>query len=207
MAPLSAEELEAHRARIERDGYTLLEDVIAPERVEALREDLLRIEREQGIAPSDNAFEGGRTVRIYNLLVHGRLYEEVPVDPEVLPLVEQVLDKGCLVSSLSSISIGPGETAQPIHSDDTLIPLPQPRPPIVCNTMWALTDFTEANGATRLVPGSPPPDGVPALLRTGLEIESVAAEMRARQRARLGRQPLARRRRQPDRGAPGGASP
>ena len=29
-----------------------------------------------------------------------------------------------------------------------------PDPPVVCNTMWALTDFTEANGATRLVPGS-----------------------------------------------------
>jgi ectoine hydroxylase-related dioxygenase (phytanoyl-CoA dioxygenase family) len=72
----------------------------------------------------------------------------------VLPIVEGVLDQGCLVSSLSSISIGPDETPQPIHADDQLIPIPKPHPPTVCNTMWALTDFTEANGATRLIPGS-----------------------------------------------------
>ena len=33
-------------------------------------------------------------------------------------------------------------------------PIPKPHPPTVCNTMWALTDFTEANGATRIIPGS-----------------------------------------------------
>jgi ectoine hydroxylase-related dioxygenase (phytanoyl-CoA dioxygenase family) len=76
------------------------------------------------------------------------------VHPAILPIVEGVLDRGCLVSSLSSISIDPGETAQPIHADDQLIPLPKPHPPTVCNTMWALTDFTEENGATRIVPGS-----------------------------------------------------
>ena len=46
------------------------------------------------------------------------------------------------------------ETAQPIHADDQLIPIPKPHPPTVCNSMWALTDFTEANGATRVIPGS-----------------------------------------------------
>jgi len=33
-------------------------------------------------------------------------------------------------------------------------PLPLDFPPVVVNTMWALDDFTEANGATRIVPGS-----------------------------------------------------
>jgi ectoine hydroxylase-related dioxygenase (phytanoyl-CoA dioxygenase family) len=76
------------------------------------------------------------------------------VHPAVLPVVEGVLDPGCLVSSLSSITIDPGEHAQPIHADDQLLPLPKPHVATVCNTMWALTDFTEANGATRVIPGS-----------------------------------------------------
>jgi translation initiation factor IF-2 len=40
----------------------------------------------------------------------------------VLPLIDHVLGDGCLVSSLSSITIGAGETAQPIHADDQVMP-------------------------------------------------------------------------------------
>jgi ectoine hydroxylase-related dioxygenase (phytanoyl-CoA dioxygenase family) len=104
--------------------------------------------------PAANLFEGTRTVRIYNLLVHGSTFESIPVHPTVLPVVEGVLDDGLLISSLSSIAIGPDEDAQMLHADDQLIPLPRPHVPIICNTMWAITDFTEENGATRLVPGS-----------------------------------------------------
>ena len=144
----------ARAAEIAERGYTILEQVIEEDLLAALDDDLLRLERDLGIVPATNAFEGAHTVRIYNLLAHGELYQRIPVHPHVLPVVEQVLDRGCLISSLSSISIGPDETPQPVHSDDQLIPLPKPHPPLVCNTMWAVTDFTEANGATRLVPGS-----------------------------------------------------
>jgi len=85
-----------------------------------------------------------------------------------------VLDPGCLISSLSSIDILPDEAAQPIHADDQLIPIPKPHPPTVCNSMWALTDFTEANGATRLIPGSHLRDHSPDY---GTAYESIAAEM------------------------------
>jgi ectoine hydroxylase-related dioxygenase (phytanoyl-CoA dioxygenase family) len=79
------------------------------------------------------------------------------------------------VSSLSSIAIGPGEAAQPIHADDQLLPLPKPHVATVCNTMWALTDFEEANGATRVIPGSHLADHSP---RYGQAYDSLAAEMR-----------------------------
>lgn len=147
-------DLDTHAKRIEEDGYTILEEVIAPSFLDALMADLSRIERERNVRPAQNFFEGFNTLRIYNLLVHGKLYEEIPVHENVLPLVERVLDRGCLVSSLSSIAIQPGETAQPLHADDQAIPLPRPHVPIVCNTMWALTDFTEENGATRVMPGT-----------------------------------------------------
>ena len=151
---LEADEVAAHVARIDDVGYTVIEDVIDPGFVDAVNDDLLRLEHDLGIVPATNEFEGSHTVRIYNLLVHGALYEAIPVHPGVLPVVEGVLDRGCLISSLSSIAIDPGETAQPIHADDQVIPLAKPHVPIVCNTMWAFTDFTEANGATRIIPGS-----------------------------------------------------
>src|SRR5262245_5219575 len=165
----------SHLERIARDGYTILERVIEPELVSALVHDLQRLEEEFEIKPARNPFEGAHTVRIYNLLVHGKLYEQIPVHEKVLPIVDGVLDPGCLVSSLSSISIDPGERAQPIHADDQLLPLPKPHVATVCNTMWALTDFSEANGATRIIPGSHLRDTSPLY---GSEHASIPAEMR-----------------------------
>jgi ectoine hydroxylase-related dioxygenase (phytanoyl-CoA dioxygenase family) len=163
-----------HVERIAEVGYTIVENAIEPDLLDALASDLVRLQEDLGIKPAANDFEGTETVRIYNLLVHGPLYERIPVHPDVLPVVDGVLDPGCLVSSLSSIDIGPGETAQPIHADDQLIPLPKPHPATVCNTMWALTDFTEANGATRLVPGSHLRDHSPDY---GRHYDSIPAEM------------------------------
>ena len=140
-----------HVQEIEEHGVTCLRGVRDAGEVAALLDDLARIEREEDVRPASNDFEGTRTLRAYNLLRHGPLWEAIPVHPAVLPIVEGVLDRGCLVSSLSSIRIGPGETAQPLHADDQLIPLTSLHPPVVCNTMWALTDFTADNGATRIV--------------------------------------------------------
>jgi ectoine hydroxylase-related dioxygenase (phytanoyl-CoA dioxygenase family) len=165
----------AHIERVRRDGYTILEDAIDPALVDALASDLIHIEAEEKVVPASNIFEGLRTVRIYNLLARGRIYEQIPVHARVLPVVEGVLDKGCLVSSLSSIAIDPGEDAQLLHADDQLIPLEKPHVPIVCNTMWAITDFTAENGATRLVPGSHRRDRSPAI---GESAETLPAVMR-----------------------------
>ena len=163
-----------HLADIDERGYTIVEDAIEVELLDELTEALHRLEVDLGIVPASNDFEGSQTVRIYNLLAHGRAFERVPVHPNVLPIVEGVLDRGCLISSLSSIAICAGETPQPIHADDQLMPIPKPHPPTVCNTMWALTDFTKANGATRIVPGTHRADSSPDY---GSPYESIPAEM------------------------------
>ncbi len=71
-----------------------------------------------------------------------------------MPIDERVLDRGLLVSTVSTVAIEPGERAQPIHSDDQLIPLPRPHRPLTCTVMWAIDDFTEENGGTRVIPRS-----------------------------------------------------
>jgi ectoine hydroxylase-related dioxygenase (phytanoyl-CoA dioxygenase family) len=168
--------IDAHAERIEERGYTIVEGAIEPDLVAALGADLQRLEDALDIRPARNPFEGQHTCRIYNLLVHGPLYERIPVHENVLPIVERVLDPGCLISSLSSIAIGAGEVPQPLHADDQLIPVPKPHVPFVCNTMWAITDFTEANGATRLVAGSHRAEGNPHPFG---RYETLAAEMPA----------------------------
>jgi ectoine hydroxylase-related dioxygenase (phytanoyl-CoA dioxygenase family) len=172
------EAVRGHLDAIERDGYTIIADVLDRDAIEAALDELARIERESGIEPARNAFEGHHTWRIYNLLARGALWQHFATDSQVLPVVEGVLDEGCLVSSLSSIAIGSDETPQMLHSDDQVIGLPRPHPALVCNTMWALTEFTADNGATRVVPGShrsqrcPDPTGDPAA-----EAAAIPAEM------------------------------
>ncbi len=171
---MTTNESERHLAAIAADGYTIIENAIESDLIDALEYDLLRLERECGVVPADNDFEGSKTVRIYNLLAKGEVYRRIPVHDNVLPIVEGVLDPGCLVSSLSSISICGDESAQPIHADDQLLPLAKPHIATVCNTMWALTDFTEANGATRIIPGSHTADSSPIY---GSHYDSIPAEM------------------------------
>ena len=175
MRTLSPADVAGHVDCIAEQGYSIVEDAIEVELLGELTEELHRVEVDLGIVPAANDFEGSQTVRIYNLLVHGKPFERVPVHPNVLPVVEGVLDAGCLISSLSSIAICEGETPQPIHADDQLMPISKPHPPTVCNTMWALTDFTEANGATRLMPGTHLADASPDF---GAPYDSVPAEMR-----------------------------
>ena len=143
--------------------------------LDAIAEALEHAQRETGTVPADYDFEGRETLRSYNLLAHGGVFEQIPVHPKVLSVVEGVLDDGCLISSLSSISIGPGETPQLIHSDDQVIGLERPHKAVVCNSMWALNDFAEANGATRLVPGSHRWDHCPEI---GVDIETIPAVMK-----------------------------
>jgi ectoine hydroxylase-related dioxygenase (phytanoyl-CoA dioxygenase family) len=163
-----------HAERLEVDGYTIVEDAIETDLLDALTASLTNLETSFDVQPAGNSFEGARTLRVYNLLALDRVWERVPVHPKVLPIVEGVLDPGCLISSLSSIRILPGEVAQPIHADDQLLPIPKPHIPTVCNSMWALTDFTDANGATRLVPGSHRYDHSPDY---GAPYDTIAAEM------------------------------
>lgn len=145
----------AERAEaIVRDGYTVLENVIESSLIDELVETIDRLMVDLAIPYGTNAFLGENTRRIFNLLARDAAFAKVPLHEAVLPIVQRVLDDQCLLSSLTAIEMHPGQRAQPLHADDGSISLPRPRPPIVCVAIWALTDFTLENGATRVVPGS-----------------------------------------------------
>ena len=151
---LTDAQVQSHADRIHDDGFTVIEHAASAELVEGLKAALERIEREHHLGPARTSFEGFKTVRINNLLTYDDLFWEVPLHENVLPVVERVLDRECLLSSFCSLVLGPGQEAQPIHEDTQLIPLPRPHIPITINAIWALSDFREDNGATRIVPGS-----------------------------------------------------
>jgi ectoine hydroxylase-related dioxygenase (phytanoyl-CoA dioxygenase family) len=174
--PAPDAELDAHAARLREQGFTVLHDAVAPPVRDGLRAALARLESEHGLGFAKTRFEGTRTVRIYNLLARGEVFWPIPLHPTVLAVTERALDPEPLLSSLSAITLAPGQAAQPLHEDTQRIPLPRPRAPIALNAIWALSDFTEANGATRIVPGSHRFDGPP---RYGVEHPTVAAEMPA----------------------------
>jgi len=138
-------------ANLDRDGYAIVTGILDADEVRALRAELARLfdATPYGRTP----FEGHRTRRIYALLAKTRLIDR----PAMHPLVLGVLDKTLghyQFSATEAVRIEPNEAAQILHTDDVVYPLPRPHAELVVNTMWAVDDFTEANGGTRLIPGS-----------------------------------------------------
>jgi hypothetical protein len=110
-----------------------------------------------GTPGTEDAFRGFRTARAGGLIAKFRAVGELALTPLVLDVIGAILGPHCLTWQLDItqlIRIGPGEAAQVLHKDDELFPFPHPTGEWNVNTMWAIDDFTEANGATRVVPGS-----------------------------------------------------
>jgi ectoine hydroxylase-related dioxygenase (phytanoyl-CoA dioxygenase family) len=162
--------------QVVRDGWTVLRGAIEPELVAALLARIDTLLVELAVPFGANAFLGRQTRRIFNLLARDPVFARVPLHSAVLPVVEGVLGSELLLSSLTAIEMQPGQAAQPFHADDGSYGLPKPHPPYNATAIWALTDFTLENGATRLVPGSHRADRSP---QRGEDPRSVAAEMSA----------------------------
>jgi len=141
-------------ALVTERGWAILPGVIAPERVRALISRIDALLEQLRIPFGANAFLGLRTRRIFNLLARDAIFEGVPLHPAVLPVLEMVLGPELLLSSLTAIEMNPGQEAQPFHADDGSYGLPKPHPPYNATAIWALSEFTLENGATRIVPGS-----------------------------------------------------
>ncbi|MGH9198870.1 MAG: phytanoyl-CoA dioxygenase family protein, partial [Acidimicrobiia bacterium] len=137
---------------LESDGYAIVEKYLSKDDVAAKKTDLARVL--DSVPTGRNDFEGYSTQRIYALFAKTRTFDDQAIDPLVLAVLQKVLGPGFLLSAPVGISIGPGEKAQRLHRDDGVYPVTRPHGELVVNTIWALDDFTEENGATAVVPGS-----------------------------------------------------
>jgi ectoine hydroxylase-related dioxygenase (phytanoyl-CoA dioxygenase family) len=136
---------------METDGYCVVQSLFDPDAVAAARASLQGV---LAVTPGGrNSFEGFDTKRVYALFAKTRAFDAAAIHPLVLGVLDRVLGEYQL-SAPTGIQIGPGERAQVLHRDQSVYPLPADYPAVVVNTMWALDDFSVANGATRVVPGS-----------------------------------------------------
>ena len=106
----------------------------------------------------EGEFVGLRTKQTSGLVAKSKTVgEKMAVHPLVLGVMDKMLLERCYNYTLATtqvVSIGKGETLQPLHRDDSLYPFKHPSPEIVVTTIWAGTDMTEENGATQAAPGS-----------------------------------------------------
>ncbi len=68
MRGVDAEAVADQAERIERDGYTVVADAIDADVVDALNDDLLRLEQTTGTQPAADSFGGHQAGRLYDLL-------------------------------------------------------------------------------------------------------------------------------------------
>lgn len=149
---------------LERDGAVIVEDILNGEQLTRLNSDLDAYIDEAGPGLRHPTMEemikfyGRSTVRIDGLPAKSEAFIEAMQLPQLCQTADHFLLPHCqdyLLNTGQLIEIGPGELAQELHFDESAWPdVPWPRPQLEIEAMFALTDFTHANGATQVVPGS-----------------------------------------------------
>lgn len=149
----SAEEIHALLAR---DGALVIDGLASPEVVDSIQSEMTPyIEATPGGA--DN-FTGRNTKRTGALIARSPQSHQLAQHPLILDITSRLLSRATnfQLHLTQMISIGPDSPGQAIHRDEwafDFFEFPADYH-VQCNTIWAMTDFTEENGATRLIPGS-----------------------------------------------------
>jgi ectoine hydroxylase-related dioxygenase (phytanoyl-CoA dioxygenase family) len=162
-------------AHLRQWGYAIVDDVADQSTMDQLeREALPYIEASDA---GRDEYDGRHTRRTGMLIARCPTARQLIMHPTVVGTVNHFLDHVTAVQLhlTQIISIEPGETQQKLHRDQMafdFFPFPADYH-VQCNTMWALTDFTIANGGTHVAPGtSYMPDAEAA------EVPDVQVEMR-----------------------------
>ena len=156
LTPSEAERVRQAVQTVQQQGFAIVEGFLSADRLERIRTEMAPIfemttERDASIS---GRYTGTQTVHVHNLFAKTSAVDEIAIDPMLLKIIEGVLGSLFQMSVATAMCPDPGVDPQGLHQDDGHYPLPRPRPPFIANSLIALDDFTEANGATRVVPGS-----------------------------------------------------
>ena len=139
-----------------RDGAVILDNVMGSDELGRLKAELSPY-LAQSVYGQDE-FTGFKTQRIGALIARSEACGDVALHPLMLASARQYLKDFCDDIQLhftSAVAIAPGESAQILHRDRGIWGgyLPRRVEPLF-STIWAITPFTQDNGATQVVPGS-----------------------------------------------------
>jgi ectoine hydroxylase-related dioxygenase (phytanoyl-CoA dioxygenase family) len=143
-------------AALRADGFVIVDDLVPPELMDQIGEELTDYIDTTPAGRDD--FVGRLTRRTGGLIARSPASRDLVMHPLILAVAGEMLKKATAyqLHLTQIISVYPGETAQPLHRDELawdFFPFPEDYD-VQCNTIWAMTDFTKENGATRVIPGS-----------------------------------------------------
>ena len=141
------------REELSETGYVVLEDLMDPGFLAALRSRIEELFAEEGERAGSEFRQEPGSRRLANVVDKGEIFARAILHPRVLESVVAVLGSRFKLSSLNVRSANPWNgISQPLHADAGAIADQQGY--WVCNSVWMIDEFTAENGAIRVVPGS-----------------------------------------------------
>jgi len=152
-------------AVLAQDGGVIVHNMLSPQVVASLLKELAPQSETSQVGPkSDNEnvnhFWGQQTKRFTRLAQRSQTFaDEVLVHPTLTGVADELLKPYCAsywMNTGQMMIVMPGGAPQYLHrdSDDWPAMCSPTAPPCQISCMFALSDFTAENGATRVVPGS-----------------------------------------------------
>ena len=141
LAPVIAElGLEANCRQLAMEGWTVIEAAASDEFNGKLRARILELAEGTGGANM--------------LLAKDPLFVEAVLNPRLMAMAEFSVGRGFLLSQVAASVRPKGAPVIGLHADNNWVPAPFPAHNLLLTACWACDGYTEAGGATLIIPGS-----------------------------------------------------